>query len=538
MHFISYRHKTSSPINYSFGGEEKGQATSMQLVYALGSDDNSGFFYMPSDQIDEDHNPDPNYQIANGYTISSALAQYATKTELNNYALASSLNLYRTISDSYSKTETDNTFIKKTDGYIQKSNSTYSTYGGLKIHEDITTETVEGSDSSDVVGTVPVFVTTGNIGALMNPDLGDIKRYKGSTQVYVGPECVFDTLTFEVSNGLEAAIAGVDYNSTTGYITCTVSSTLKNTTFTGVLTYSGTRPTTTTTKTTISYTPVFYYNDNGTSENTLELATKNYVDSIVAGGDIDMSDYVAKTDIGYHTDSNQNIEFSIGSNTASPNKSLIYRLNADGEGSFYYEPNEEVSQTLNEDAEIATIGDVNAVKGQLEEYIKVFTIDYPGGLDLFYQNNYTLTGSLPNNMTAANLIEQGYNIICFVDGDLRIQFTMSQMSDEGMMMGYAPVPNLVRALSPQYISADIVVADSGYTIMLSKGQSIQLDLTLGNGYVTNVETLNVVRNLYRTYGLVSLRINNAVTFVPTVCFDYGTQGLLGFITDFDIVQYQ
>jgi hypothetical protein len=74
--------------------------------------------------------------------------------------------------------------------------------------------------------------------------------------------------------------------------------------------------------------------------------------------------------------------------------------------------------------------------------------------------------------------------------------------------------------------------------MLSKGQSIQLDLTLGNGYVTNVETLNVVRNLYRTYGLVSLRINNAVTFVPTVCFDYGTQGLLGFITDFDIVQYQ
>jgi hypothetical protein len=328
---MSYHHNVNSLINYSFGGPDPDQSTAMQLVYAIGSDDNSGFFYMPSDQIDADQHPDPNYQIANGYTISSALAQY-----------------------------------------------------------------------------------------------------------------------------------------------------------------------------------------------------------------------VSKTNIGYHTDSNLNIEFSIGSNTASPDKSLIYRPNADGENVFYYEPNEEISQELNADAEIATLGDIKTsinqatetVVEELKKYSKVFKIDYPGGLSEFYENNYQLIGTLPNNMTSEQLYEQGYNIIHFTDSeqDLSIQFTISQTSSE-FMMGNAPVPSSVRVSAPQYMSADIVIVGEIYLITLTKGLSLQLDLTLGAGYQTDVQTLNHVQDLYKANNLVYLRVNNMVTFVPAVCYDYGTHGLLGFITDADIVKY-
>lgn len=332
MHFVSYHHKVGSPINYSFGGPEAGRFTAMQLVYAQGSDDNFGFFYMPSDQIDEDQNPDPNYQIANGYTISSALAQY-----------------------------------------------------------------------------------------------------------------------------------------------------------------------------------------------------------------------VSKTSIGYHTDSNLNIEFSIGSNTASPNKSLIYRPNADGENVFYYEPNEEISQELNADAEIATLGDIKTsinqatetVIEELKNYNKVFKIDYPGGLNEFYTNNYQLIAELPDNMTSEQLYEQGYNIIHFTDSEqnLSIQFTISQTSSD-FMMGNAPVPNSVKVVASQYMSADIIITGEAYIITLTKGPSIQLDLTLGAGYQTDVQTLNRVKDLYKANNLVYLRVNNAVTFVPVVCYDNETSGLLGFITDADIVKYE
>lgn len=176
---------------------------------------------------------------------------------------------------------------------------------------------------------------------------------------------------------------------------------------------------------------------------------------------------------------------------------------------------------------------------ELKNYGKVFKINYPGGLNEFYENDYQLIGSLPNDMTAQQLYAQGYNIIRFIDSEanLTIQFTMSQINDE-MMMGNALVPNSVKVDNLNYMSVEMVILGSVYMLTIGKGSSLQVDLTLGAGYVTDVQTLNHIRDLYKAHNLVYLRVNNAVTFVPAVCYDdWGTQGLLGFITDQHIVKY-